>query len=271
MSSCQISTHGGACMAFCNSGARFYLSRLSVTPMYNATDANAHRYYFSVCSSLRPSDVQCAGSITTSPIAIQSWGYDPPQLPNLPSDSCAGLGSVDTMLCHSRGGSLLTCSFRGGDAGRSISISYRCSQKQQAPTVVQTGVDLHYDIEWIGPAGCASGFVPPPAPPPPPPSPPPCEKYANLRDDYPFCDPPGSSDPYAVDLSKVLGPNCLDRGRWDPRGCCFVPLGYGGGPRFGTSCKEACEKQSRLGLDDAYCERYGRSEPYGNCFCGGAK
>lgn len=57
---------------------------------------------------------------------------------------------------------------------------------------------------------------------------------------------------YAVNLNKVFGPNCMHSG--DSKlesGCCFVPLGYGGGPKYGTKCSEACT--GRDANDDAYC------------------
>ena len=100
-----------------------------------------------------------------------------------------------------------------------------------------------------------------------------CEEYKHLSDDYPYCDPPYSHDPWSVDLGKVLGPSCLSTTEPEEptaNGCCYLPLGYDGGPAFGSPCAEACAKAGRTGKDEAYCERSGKGQPYGNCFCGPA-
>ena len=71
---------------------------------------------------------------------------------------------------------------------------------------------------------------------------------------------------WAVDLVDQIGPIC-GMPTEDADGCCYMPLGYGGGPSFGSSCKAACGEAHRDGSDDAYCQRSDKSS-YGNCFCG---
>ena len=92
----------------------------------------------------------------------------------------------------------------------------------------------------------------------------PCAKWKTLRARYPMCDPPTSGTTHAVDLTKVLGNEC----RADtPMGeCCYAPLGYDGGFRFGTPCDRACAHFGRVGQADEWCSD-SRGE-YGNCFCG---
>jgi len=102
------------------------------------------------------------------------------------------------------------------------------------------------------------------SPPPPPPGEV-CEIWKTLHQRQPYCDPPGRGT-YAVDLAIELGPICGLAGE-DVDGCCYMPLGYGGGPAFGSSCRAACARARRIGSDDAFCQRSDRSS-YGNCFCG---
>ena len=98
-----------------------------------------------------------------------------------------------------------------------------------------------------------------------------CSIWKTLRAAYPYCDAPDEATPYAVDLTKVLGPMCsLDT----PVGaCCFVPLGSalpGGHPPipFGFNCARAClEFLGRHGSSDEWCGKSDGSA-FGNCFCG---
>lgn len=122
---------------------------------------------------------------------------------------------------------------------------------------------------------CTWVHAPPPptiSPPPPhspaPHAPPmaPCNAWKTLSKSLPFCDPPGSGKPWAVDLKEVLGPRC----GWaheDPRECCYVPLGYDHGPKLGTPCSQACNDAQHMGGDTAYCAQSDGSG-FGNCFCG---
>ena len=91
----------------------------------------------------------------------------------------------------------------------------------------------------------------------------PCDVWRTLHQSHPLCDAPGSSSPYAVDLHKLLGPQCSAAAA--ATACCFQPLGYDDGPAFGTSFEEACGP--RISAEDAYCQKSDGSK-YGNCFCG---
>lgn len=92
-----------------------------------------------------------------------------------------------------------------------------------------------------------------------------CHGWYTLRFLWQYCDAPGTSSTWAVDLPKVLGPDCR---RGAPRnGCCYVPLGYDGGPEFGSDCGKVCAQNGREGTSDAFCERSDHSQ-FGNCFCG---
>ena len=49
-----------------------------------------------------------------------------------------------------------------------------------------------------------------------------------------YCDPPGGA--HAIDLPTAFGPNCHDDAAKASFGeCCFVPLGYDGGPKVASS------------------------------------
>ena len=100
----------------------------------------------------------------------------------------------------------------------------------------------------------------PPMPPMPPPAP--CTIYSHLRKVLPYCDDPDSGGRWAIDLKEVLGPQCAsDTGA---RGCCYAPLGYAGGPKFGSSCAQVCHDLGREGGDDYYC-RNSRDPHAGKC------
>ena len=155
---CTITLSGTVCIATCTSGARFDLSGRAATPMWHAVDqltADQHDYYFAACGPLH--GTQCTGSAVSETPAIQTWGSPSPQPPAFPADSCASLGAFNTRACHSHGGALLTCEYANGDADRAVSISFRCAHYAQPPTVVQRDQSLHYEIEFIGPEGCATG------------------------------------------------------------------------------------------------------------------
>ena len=92
-----------------------------------------------------------------------------------------------------------------------------------------------------------------------------CEDWSTLSFVYPYCDPPGGNPPskWDINLDVELGQRCS----YDRPGCCWTPLGYGGGPPFGSSCAEECRRFNREGRDDAFCQRSDHSH-FGNCFCG---
>lgn len=97
----------------------------------------------------------------------------------------------------------------------------------------------------------------------------PCTVWRDLKTTCRYCDPPDGSagKTWARNLTQLLGPRC---GSMVPStSCCFEPLGYDGGPAFGTPCGQVCAEQAgnRVGSDGAYCGRSDRSN-YGNCFCG---
>ena len=91
-----------------------------------------------------------------------------------------------------------------------------------------------------------------------------CELWRTLHRLQPFCDAPGAGTPWAVNMTKLLGPRCS--GEVGDAACCFVPLSYDGGPACGVPCEEACAP--RIGASSAFCQKSDRSN-YGNCFCGG--
>ena len=94
-----------------------------------------------------------------------------------------------------------------------------------------------------------------------------CTRWAAMRDEQPFCDAPDdTTSRYAIDLDSTFGPRCSLESLPD-QSCCYVPLGYGGGPAFGSSCREACDTYLRIGDDSAYCAQ-STGEDYGNCYCG---
>ena len=106
------------------------------------------------------------------------------------------------------------------------------------------------------------------APPPPPPPDGKCRVWERLRDSYPYCDPPNTAgDKWSVDLEVALGPDCKNAP--SGTGCCYVPLGYKDGPKFGSNCGSVCGASPRVreGAQDAYCQRSDGSS-FGNCFCG---
>ena len=103
------------------------------------------------------------------------------------------------------------------------------------------------------------------SPPPPPPGTQ-CNTWRTLRKTLPYCDAPGSGTRWSVDLGVELGPICGLTSE-DEHGCCYIPLGYGGGPAFGTGCASACAKARRAGSDEEWCQ-HSDGAAYGNCFCG---
>lgn len=81
-------------------------------------------------------------------------------------------------------------------------------------------------------------------------------------------DAPTSSAPHPVDLDSVLGPRCTNLTAGSGQ-CCYLPLGYGGGPPLGTDCEQACAttyhwgmRTHRIGNTAAYC--VDSSKKYGN-------
>jgi len=94
-----------------------------------------------------------------------------------------------------------------------------------------------------------------------------CEDWRSLAYSWQYCDAPTAHTSWAVDLTKVLGPDC--RHASGVPGCCFVPLGYAGGPSFGSDCAHVCASYGRVGASVAYCEASDKGH-YGNCFCGDA-
>jgi len=97
-----------------------------------------------------------------------------------------------------------------------------------------------------------------------------CHTWKTLRARFPICDAPDAGTGHGVDLSKVLGPRCTHDGEGtDEVGagqCCYLPLGYDGGPAYGTDCGRACRMYGRFGQTNEYCgASTGR---FGNCFCG---
>ena len=95
-----------------------------------------------------------------------------------------------------------------------------------------------------------------------------CRLWKTLRSRYQHCDAPDAGTPYAVDLSKVLGPVCSSaEANLAPGACCYEPLGYSGGYPFGTDCARACHRAGRFGASNEWCQA-SNGDHYGNCFCG---
>ena len=66
-----------------------------------------------------------------------------------------------------------------------------------------------------------------------------------------------------MDLDSLIGPRCSDD--ISEKACCYEPLGYDGGPTFGTGCREACGTYDRVGDDNEYCQQSGQNkDKYGN-------
>jgi len=97
-----------------------------------------------------------------------------------------------------------------------------------------------------------------------------CRVWKTLRSRYPKCDAPGAGTIYAVDLAKVLGPECSsNEAQVGPGQCCYEPLGYDGGLSFGTDCRRACNRHQRHGSPQEWCQKSDGTH-FGNCFCGPA-
>lgn len=90
-----------------------------------------------------------------------------------------------------------------------------------------------------------------------------CKKYETWSLTQPYCDPPSYTTKWAIDLDSVFGPSCLTS-MTSVGACCYVPLGYGGGPAFGTACDVACAHYGRKGRADTFCSNSQYSN-YGNC------
>lgn len=112
----------------------------------------------------------------------------------------------------------------------------------------------------------------------------PCKLWRDFATRHEYCDPPGSGSKYAIDLRAAYGPQCTPGVSGSE--CCWMPLGYGGGPPFGSPCRDVCERLGRKGDDEAFCEmssglrlvvadveqssegEAAPGEPFGNCLCG---
>ena len=95
-----------------------------------------------------------------------------------------------------------------------------------------------------------------------------CNDWQTFQYLWQYCDDPSSGTEWAVDLRRVFGQDC--RFLRGGRGCCFMPLGYAGGPAVGDDCAKVCAGAMRVGHASSYCERSDRKHEYGNCFCGEA-
>ena len=89
-----------------------------------------------------------------------------------------------------------------------------------------------------------------------------CTDWQTLSLLWQYCDAPGASSGWGVDISTVIGPDCRHgHGTPSANGCCYVPLGYNGGPEFGSDCEKVCAAYHREGSSDAYCGRSDRKCP----------
>lgn len=93
--------------------------------------------------------------------------------------------------------------------------------------------------------------------------------WARMHLQHPVCDAPDSGTPFAVDLSRILGPKCTTVPSPGAGQSCYLPLGYDGGPPLGTDCEDSCattyhwgRRTHRIGSTDAFCED--STKKYGN-------
>ena len=71
-----------------------------------------------------------------------------------------------------------------------------------------------------------------------------------VQSGHQYCDEPDAGTPWAVDLTAAFGPSCAGA---PANTCCYAPLGYNGGPPFGTPCSSVCAAMQRSGNDTSYC------------------
>ena len=80
--------------------------------------------------------------------------------PTFPEESCAELGDMATRSCYSRNASDLTCDYKDGDGGRSVTVHYKCSPAEMPPTTLQPDpATSHYVVTFANPSVCA-GYKP---------------------------------------------------------------------------------------------------------------
>ena len=166
-------------------GAQFDLSLIDAEARQrggylHTDDADGHSYHFS--SGCSPLATTCAGSASTSPVAIQSWGGAPP---HFPSGTCASLGDMSTQGCWvDWRDPQLTCRYSGGDSDRSVVVHYKCDPSIVVPQLAAaqaTTSPTSYSITITGASVCSGALAPRP-PPPSPPLPPPssCASWCNV-------------------------------------------------------------------------------------------
>ena len=153
----ECTSGGDPCQKTCTLNSQQYTFDLSgfaksaAAGYLHAKDDEQRDYYWDACDVI--SAVKCTGSTVGSPVALQSWGGQPP---TLPADSCAALGDASTRKC-----SLVTnyprfqvvCAYSNGDGGRSLTVKYTCDGRYaQYASSSANGTSL--DIEMAGPAAC---------------------------------------------------------------------------------------------------------------------
>ena len=65
-----------------------------------------------------------------------------------------------------------------------------------------------------------------------------------------YCDAAEAATPWSIDLTSSYGPSCTHA---PANFCCFAPLGYDGGPPFGSPRSKVCATLRRSGSDTSYC------------------
>jgi len=154
---CRQASTGAQCLLECVGIGSFDLTPLIQDAAYQlqgyheAKDEAGHTYFFNPCGQLS-SAIECASSSVKSPAVIQS---SKPTLP-LSGDQCTALGEETSAVCQVRTGAHLTCTYVGGDGGRSVEIHYACAH---APTAAFEAYELSlgkYSIWVRGSSGCVA-------------------------------------------------------------------------------------------------------------------
>lgn len=159
---CTIVHSGEQCVLECDGIGSFDLNgfRTASGQPYVALDSSEHIYYFQPCTHLETP--ACADSWVRNPMVVQLWDHSQRLLPRFRADSCAALGDEFSAVCVAAGRDNVTCTYTGGDGGRTVRMVYVCGPQPSGPQpgVVSAQEDLYgtgsYTIQLTGPAGCAA-------------------------------------------------------------------------------------------------------------------
>ena len=222
--------------------------------------------------------------VASAIVADPHYRLEPPSR-HLHVESCSDIPSgtwgdpAGTCAEHGYGVTCFSCRY---DFKYAVQATGTCDQKHTECYFRAAGETCAGTLQCPYRAGCAqwcneytcqsplcSGCSECAGRPPPPPSPPPlpvCTNWAQAAREHPYCDPVTENTTWSLNLSSVIGFECRN-GLENANSCCYMPLGYDGGARFGTPCSDVCRTSNRHGSDAAYCRRSDGSD-FGNCFCG---